>query len=56
MNWRWFYDEPPLPPIKRGGPWCRLIWGLAWAFVAIIIISILAFTAGVLVRPEPIGF
>ena len=46
MRWEPFYEDMLAPYRERGRPWPRLVRGLLWALLAIIVLSILAFCLG----------
>ena len=49
-QWPESYRESQLTRAELGRPFARLVRGLLWAIVAIVVISILAFAAGLLMR------
>ena len=53
MRWEPFYEDMLAPYRERGRPWPRLVRGLLWALLAIIVLSILAFSLGVLAPEFP---
>ena len=50
-QWPESYRESQLTRAELGRPFARLVRGLLWAIVAIVVISILAFVVGLLIKP-----
>ena len=51
MNWGSF-DPEVLPPAARGRLRERFVRGLLWALLMIVVISVLAFSVGLSMRPD----
>ena len=50
-QWPESYRQSQLTRAALGRPFVRLVRGLLWAIVAIVVISILAFVVGLLIKP-----
>lgn len=52
MNWGSFDTEVMLPPATRGRLGERFVRGLRWALLMIVVMSVLAFSVGLSMRPD----